>query len=71
MCDKCGNIFSELAEGWQSYTVSTRKKDANGYFRNEAVAMDACPPCSFQETPEPTIRQLAATRVVDTPTKAT
>lgn len=58
MCDKCGNIFSEHAEGWQTYTATTRVKDSRGNWSNETVVMDACPDCSFQPSPTPTIRAL-------------
>lgn len=56
MCDKCGRIFSELADGWQTFTVVTKKKDDHGRVRDELVAMDACPECAFQGTTEPTIK---------------
>lgn len=64
MCDKCGRIFSELDEGWQAFTVSTRRKAENGQVRNEMVAMDACKDCSFQGAMEPTIKSVGTARTV-------
>lgn len=42
MCDKCGNIFSELEEGWQTFTGATVKKSGT-----ETVRMDVCSSCAL------------------------
>lgn len=47
MCDKCGTIFSELEDGYQSFTATTVKRDENGMTHNVQQAMDACPSCAL------------------------
>lgn len=46
-CDKCGNIFSELETGWQSYTATTVQEDERGLPMEIKQAMDACPACAL------------------------
>lgn len=47
MCDKCHTVFSELMDGWQSYSATTTKRDANGEAKSVVVHMDACPSCAL------------------------
>jgi len=46
-CDKCGNIFSEIESGWQSYTATTMIEDENGGTKEVKQALDACPSCAL------------------------
>lgn len=48
MCDKCGGVFSELADGWQAFTAQTIKKNPDTG-RRESVTqqLDACPSCAI------------------------
>lgn len=47
MCDKCGTVFSECAEGWSTYTGSVRRRDRDtGQVRMIEDSMDACPECT-------------------------
>ena len=43
MCDKCGKIFSENAEGWQTFTGSSMTTDEFGRRIPRTVQMDLCP----------------------------
>jgi hypothetical protein len=51
MCDKCHVTFSELADGWQTYsatTVQRRKKGETGPAQQTVtLQMDACPSCAM------------------------
>ena len=46
-CDKCGNIFSEVESGWQTYTATTMIEDENGGTKEVKQALDACPSCAL------------------------
>lgn len=50
MCDKCHTVFSELMDGWQSYSATTTKRDENGEPKTVQVHMDACPSCALVPT---------------------
>ena len=56
MCDKCGTIFSENAEGWQTMSATNRRKNSEGQWINESVVLDSCPECSFQPATIPTVK---------------
>lgn len=48
MCDRCGDVFSLLADGWQTYTATTVKKVAGSSKRETVtVQLDACPACAM------------------------
>lgn len=47
MCDKCGTIFSELEDGWQTFTATTVKRDEDGKSQQIQAAMDTCPSCAL------------------------
>lgn len=47
MCDRCETVFSELAEGWQTFTATTMKTDEQGRRVPIQVSMDACPDCAI------------------------
>jgi hypothetical protein len=57
MCDRCGSVFSELADGWQSYSATTvlrRKKGETGPAQTmQTVQMDACPSCAIAPPQDP------------------
>lgn len=54
MCDRCGAVFSELVEGWQTYQALTFKRDDEGRRVSVPVSQDACPTCAIPlEAPEP------------------
>ncbi len=59
MCDKCGKIFSENTDGWQTFTGATVRRGSDGVRRSEVVSMDACTSCAFQPdaAPVPEITQ--------------
>ena len=61
MCDKCGTIFSENAEGWQTMSATNRRKNADGQWINESVVLDTCPDCSFQAATIPTVKAILPT----------
>jgi len=45
MCDRCGNVFSERADGWTSMQAQrVTRKDGRQVVTMENL--DACPPCS-------------------------
>jgi hypothetical protein len=46
MCDKCGTTFSERAEGWSTFTGTTRKRDDEGRWINQTDTLDSCPECT-------------------------
>ena len=47
MCDRCGTIFSELAEDWTTFSGSQRRRDpATGKYYTNDVMQDSCPKCS-------------------------
>jgi hypothetical protein len=47
-CDKCGTIFSEREEGWETYTAKrmVRGKETRERY-SESVALDVCPSCAM------------------------
>lgn len=47
ICDKCSIVFSELEDGWQSFTATTVRQDDNGETITVRQAMDACPSCAL------------------------
>lgn len=47
MCDKCHTVFSELMDGWQSYSATTTKRGPSGEAQAVQVHMDACPSCAL------------------------
>lgn len=46
MCDKCGEVFSELSEGWQTATLNTVNTDEYGRQTSEAIRQDFCADCA-------------------------
>jgi hypothetical protein len=46
MCDKCGNIFSENAEDWSTFTGAVKRKREDGSRYTEQITQDACPSCT-------------------------
>lgn len=57
MCDRCGNIFSELADGWQAFSASTMKKNPETGKRETVVQMmDACEACAIGTEPVDSVR---------------
>lgn len=59
MCDRCGNIFSEREDGWETYTATQVKKNPDSKRREtETVYLDACPNCALGgfDTPLPAIK---------------
>lgn len=55
MCDRCGLIFSENEDGWQTFQGATIKRTEGGGSKSVTVMMDACPACavSTEQTPVP------------------
>lgn len=47
MCDKCGAVFSELSDGWETYSATTRKKGEDGRTIATQLNLDACTECSL------------------------
>jgi hypothetical protein len=45
MCDGCGEIFSENADGWASQTASITKRDQNGKPYTLTAQLDKCVNC--------------------------
>lgn len=44
MCDRCGTIFSENAEGWGVGTISTNKRnERTGRLEMTQLSIDLCP----------------------------
>lgn len=67
MCDRCGDIFPEGAEGSAVGTVTVMKRDSETG-RKMAIqeTQDQCPPCAGGGTvPTPRIRQITADTVED------
>lgn len=56
MCDKCGQIFSERADGWQIYKALTVKRNEDGTSTTVTVDADACPTCAFPFNPGDTVQ---------------
>lgn len=46
MCDKCGEIFSENAEGWSTYSGSVKRRGEKGGAEWQTLTQDACPACT-------------------------
>lgn len=54
MCDTCGTVFSERAEGWSNGEITINKKDPDtGRVRPETISVDKCPECTEQMTATP------------------
>ena len=59
MCDRDGEIFSERAEGWSTYTgVIRRREEKTGKLITVEQTLDACPTCTelmtgSETAPEP------------------
>lgn len=54
MCDRCGNIFSELKDGWQTYrAVTVKRNPENGTTYQVEVSMDSCPDCALNALVNP------------------
>lgn len=47
MCDRCGQIFSEKAKGWQTFQGISVDTDEFGRELNTSVQIDACPSCAI------------------------
>jgi hypothetical protein len=62
MCDMCGTVFSERAEGWSTFTGSTRRKNDQGQWVNVTDTLDSCP--------EDTERMRMASQPIALPTTA-
>ena len=45
MCDRCGNMFSERSEGWETYTATMMVKKP--YPHAITTVLDACPDCAI------------------------
>jgi hypothetical protein len=46
MCDKCGTVFSELEDGWQTFTGTTRRRNEEGELVAIQQTLDTCPACA-------------------------
>lgn len=46
MCDRCGSVFSERAEGWTTFSGGTRRKNQDGQWVTLQDTMDQCPECT-------------------------
>lgn len=58
MCDRCATVFSERAEGWTTFSGTTRKRDQNtGQMVTVTDQLDQCPECA-QVTLTPTRPEL-------------
>lgn len=60
MCDRCGNIFSENAEDWSTFTGAVKRKREDGSRYTEQIVQDACPSCTAG-TPPATVPRVALT----------
>jgi hypothetical protein len=60
MCDRCGTIFSERADGWSTFSGTTRKRDPEtGKFDTVSDTLDSCPECTEMLTSPPVARPVA------------
>lgn len=47
MCDTCGTVFSERAEGWSSGQITVNKTDLQtGKPTTQTLILDKCPECT-------------------------
>lgn len=47
MCDRDGKVFSERADGWGTFTGSTRRfNERTGRTENVTETLDLCPDCN-------------------------
>jgi hypothetical protein len=47
MCDRCGTVFSEKADGWSTFSGSTRRKDPQtGKVEMISDQLDSCTECT-------------------------
>lgn len=60
MCDRCGNIFKEGAEGSAIGTVTVMVKEGN-HTHPQQQSQDICPPCGAGNAPMPRLSIGAAT----------
>lgn len=52
MCDRCGNIFSETEDGWQTFTATTRQRDPKSkQWQTVQAVLDACSSCAIGGEP--------------------
>lgn len=68
MCDKCGQIFSENADGWETFTATKR---IHAEERPRVVQLDACPDCSFMGNVEPRVKAVMGMPYVEPKTEPT
>lgn len=67
MCDRCGNVFKEGADGSSVASGTRMVRDQLGRKIQEQVTMDVCPPCN--DTPAPAQFQAALEGAEVKPTK--
>ena len=46
MCDRCGEVFSELVDGWETFQVTRIDEDDDGRKVTRTEARDGCPACA-------------------------
>jgi hypothetical protein len=52
MCDRCGRVFSEKEDGWETGQVNKRVTDPKtGESRVMSVAIDSCGDCGTMQVP--------------------
>lgn len=61
MCDRSGTVFSERAEGWGTFTGTTRRfNERTGRTENITETLDLCPTCNATGSTRPTqVAQIA------------
>ena len=70
MCDRCGTIFSERAEGWGTFTGTTsRRNERTSRMETITESLDLGPECNAQPKSPAQIAQIpgvaAAERLAD------
>lgn len=59
MCDQCGQIFSEQADGWESGSATRRRYNKEtGQYEQQHLTMDKCPDCSSEPVMVPVVKAL-------------
>lgn len=65
MCDRCGAIFSEKREGWQTFSVSRQSRNQHGMLQTTSEDYDACPECAFSGVVQPVVKEIPPQEVVE------
>jgi hypothetical protein len=66
MCDRCGTLFSERAEGWGTFTgTTTRRNERTGRPETVTETLDLGPECNAAANNPVTVKALTPSTAAD------